>query len=73
MSTFSTGKAAAYLGVGVKTLQRWDREGRLKPERTSTGSVVVANRFYPSTQICSSCGCLTGPKGREELHIERWV
>jgi predicted site-specific integrase-resolvase len=34
---FSTGKAAAYLGVGVKTLQRWDREGRLKPERTSTG------------------------------------
>ena len=37
MSTFSTGKAAAYLGVGVKTLQRWDREGRLKPERTSTG------------------------------------
>jgi predicted site-specific integrase-resolvase len=34
---FPTGKAAAYLGVGVKTLQRWDREGRLKPERTSTG------------------------------------
>ena len=37
MNTFSTGKAAAYLGVGVKTLQRWDREGRLKPERTATG------------------------------------
>lgn len=38
MSTmFSTGKAAAYLGIGVKTLQRWDREGRLKPERTDTG------------------------------------
>jgi excisionase family DNA binding protein len=37
MSTFSTGKAAAYLGVGVKTLQRWDREGRLMPERTPTG------------------------------------
>lgn len=38
MSTlFSTGKAATYLGVAVKTLQRWDREGRLKPERTGTG------------------------------------
>jgi predicted site-specific integrase-resolvase len=37
MSTFSTGKAAAYLGVGVKTLQRWDREGRLKPDRMATG------------------------------------
>lgn len=38
MSTiFSTGKAAAYLGVNIKTLQRWDRDGRLKPERTSTG------------------------------------
>jgi len=37
MSTFSTGNAAAYLGVGVKTLQRWDREGRLVAERTPTG------------------------------------
>jgi putative resolvase len=37
MTTFSTGKAAAYLGVGVKTLQRWDREGRLPAERTPTG------------------------------------
>jgi excisionase family DNA binding protein len=30
-------QAAAYLGVGVKTLRRWDREGRLKLERTTTG------------------------------------
>jgi hypothetical protein len=37
MSTFSTGRAAAYLGVGVKTPQRRDREGRLKPERTPSG------------------------------------
>ncbi|SEP98052.1 DNA binding domain-containing protein, excisionase family, partial [Ectothiorhodospira magna] len=27
----STGKAAKRLGVSVKTLQRWDREGRLIP------------------------------------------
>jgi putative resolvase len=38
MSTmFTTGKAATYLGVSVKTLQRWDREGRLTSERTGTG------------------------------------
>jgi excisionase family DNA binding protein len=27
--TMSTGKAAKLLGVSVKTLQRWEREGRL--------------------------------------------
>jgi transposase len=37
------------------------------------GRIVLANRSYPSTQICWCCGCLTGPKGREELHIGRWV
>lgn len=36
------------------------------------GRVVLADRFYPSTQICSACGCLTGPKGREELDVEHW-
>jgi transposase len=37
------------------------------------GRIVMADRFYPSTQICSCCGCLTGPKGREGLSVERWV
>ena len=37
------------------------------------GRIVIANRFFPSTQVCCKCGCLTGPKGREALHIERWV
>lgn len=37
------------------------------------GRVVLADRFYPSTQICSCCGCLTGPKGRKEMHVERWI
>jgi putative transposase len=36
------------------------------------GRIVIADRFYPSTQACSKCGCLTGPRGREQLHIERW-
>ena len=37
------------------------------------GRVVVARRFLPSTQVCSCCGCLTGAKGREELHLECWI
>jgi len=38
MSTmFSTGKAAAYLGIGVKTLQPFGSGGPLKAERTDTG------------------------------------
>jgi putative resolvase len=48
VSTFSTGKAAAYPGVGVKTLQCWDRQGRLKPQRTPSG-----RRAYSKTMLDS--------------------
>jgi putative transposase len=37
------------------------------------GRVVIADRFFPSTQICSECGCLSGPKGREQLDVEQWI
>jgi putative transposase len=37
------------------------------------GRILLADRFYPSTQICSCCGGFSGPKGREEMHIERWI
>lgn len=47
----STGKAAAYLGVGVKTLQRWDREKRLCPDRTGTG-----RRLYDQAQLDAFIG-----------------
>ncbi|MFD8983950.1 RNA-guided endonuclease InsQ/TnpB family protein [Streptomyces sp. NPDC059564] len=30
-------------------------------------------RWFPSTQLCSQCGALTGPRGREQLHIRQWV
>jgi putative resolvase len=48
MNTFPTGKAAAYLGVGVKTLQRQNREGRLRPERTPS-----ARRAYSKGMLHS--------------------
>jgi putative transposase len=37
------------------------------------GRIVIAKRFFPSTQTCSCCGCLTGSKGREGLGRENWV
>ncbi|MGH6816833.1 MAG: IS607 family transposase [Hyphomicrobiaceae bacterium] len=46
MSTFlNTGRASAYLGYSVKTLQRWDREGVLVPtHRTKTGRRVYSKK-----------------------------
>jgi predicted site-specific integrase-resolvase len=34
---FPTSKAANYLGVSVKTLQGWNREGRLEARAHSNG------------------------------------
>ena len=43
----STGKAAKLLGVSVKTLQRWEREGRLVPVARTDSN----RRLYTETQI----------------------
>ena len=54
------GEAAKYLGVTVKTLQRWDREGVLKPEaRTSTN-----RRVYTKGQLSAYLGNKQVPKVR---------
>jgi putative transposase len=37
------------------------------------GRIVIADRFFPSTPICTYCGALTGNKGREKWHVERWI
>ncbi|WP_367280873.1 IS607 family transposase [uncultured Chloroflexus sp.] len=46
-STMSTGKAAKLLGVSVKTLQRWEREGRLIPVAQTDRN----RRLYTETQL----------------------
>lgn len=46
-STISTGKAAKLLGVAVKTLQRWEREGRLIPVARTDSN----RRLYTEAQI----------------------
>ena len=40
------GEAAEILGVSIATLRRWDKEGRLKPEKTSSG-----HRRYDITKL----------------------
>lgn len=45
--TLTSRDVARLLGVNIKTVQRWDREGRLKPAgRTATG-----RRYYTEAQI----------------------
>jgi excisionase family DNA binding protein len=47
MKTLTIGEAARVLGVTVKTLQRWDRKGRLVPvSRTCTN-----RRVYTLAQV----------------------
>ncbi|MFI9765680.1 RNA-guided endonuclease InsQ/TnpB family protein [Streptomyces sp. NPDC052415] len=31
------------------------------------------DRWFPSTQLCSHCGQLTGPKGRQQLSVRVWT
>ncbi len=35
--------------------------------------VVRVGRFFPSTQMCSSCSALAGPKGQRELGVRHWT
>jgi hypothetical protein len=62
----------------------WSRELPAEPSsvtviQSPTGkyyaSFVVAleDRFFPSTQLCSACGVLTGPKGLEGLSVRSWA
>jgi len=46
MNTINISKAALMLGVTVKTMQRWDRGGKLKPLRTETN-----RRAYTEEQL----------------------
>ena len=48
----STGKAAKLLGVTVKTLQRWEREGRLVPVARTDSNL----RLYTLSQIHTFIG-----------------
>lgn len=35
--------------------------------------LLYTDRFYPSTQLCSCCGAVAGPRGFEGLKIRKWT
>lgn len=45
-NTYTVSEAAELIGVSVKTLQRWDREGKLVASRTPSN-----RRFYTEKQL----------------------
>jgi predicted site-specific integrase-resolvase len=51
-NAMGAGKAAHLLGVSVKTLQRWEREGRLIPAARSDSN----RRLYTENQLCAFQG-----------------
>ncbi|WP_409474920.1 RNA-guided endonuclease InsQ/TnpB family protein [Streptomyces sp. HC307] len=53
------------LGMFARTLEA-------KCRRYGRGFVRV-DRWFPSTQLCSNCGALTGPKGITQLGIRKWT
>lgn len=59
----STGKAAIRLGVTVKTLQRWEREGRLIPAARSGTN----RRLYTEAQLLEFIGLSAGQEAPTRL------
>ncbi|WP_156037465.1 RNA-guided endonuclease InsQ/TnpB family protein [Glycomyces tenuis] len=47
---------------------------RLESKANRAGRTFVkVDRFFPSTQLCSACGALTGPKGLGGLRVREWA
>jgi putative transposase len=36
-------------------------------------TLVKVDRWYPSSQLCSSCGARTGPRGWSDLWVRAWT
>ena len=46
---------------------------KLKYKAEKQGKIIqVIDRYYASTQICSECESITGPKGFAELNVREW-
>jgi putative resolvase len=84
VSIYNASEFARQVGVSVKTLQRWDREGRLKPLRTPTNRRMytqehldqalelrsAGGRIVAYTRI--SAGEPDGALGEQRATIERY-
>jgi predicted site-specific integrase-resolvase len=77
---YSISHFAKHLGVSVKTLQRWDREGRLKAKRTISGrryyseddlAVALKLPSRPGTRRTVAYCRVSSPAQRPDLQKQR--
>ncbi|EFH84497.1 IS607 family transposase [Ktedonobacter racemifer] len=59
---YSVTQFAKQVGVSVKTLQRWDREGRLKAKRTLSG-----RRYYTEADLATALNLPQRPAARRTI------
>jgi len=59
---YSVAQFAKQVGVSVKTLQRWDREGRLKAKRTVSG-----RRYYDEADLATALNLPQRPAVRRTV------
>jgi putative resolvase len=59
---YSAAQFAKQVGVSVKTLQRWDREGRLKAKRTLSG-----RRYYNEADLATALNLPQRPAARRTI------
>ncbi|HYB00204.1 MAG TPA: IS607 family transposase [Ktedonobacteraceae bacterium] len=59
---YSAAQFAKQVGVSVKTLQRWDREGRLKAKRTVSG-----RRYYDEADLATALNLPQRPAARRTV------
>lgn len=59
---YSVAQFAKQVGVSVKTLQRWDREGRLKANRTVSG-----RRYYDEADLATALNLPQRPAARRTV------
>jgi predicted site-specific integrase-resolvase len=59
---YSVAQFAKQVGVSVKTLQRWDREGRLKAKRTLSG-----RRYYNEADLATALNLPKLPAARRTI------
>lgn len=59
---YSVTQFAHQVGVSVKTLQRWDREGRLKAKRTVSG-----RRYYDEADRATALNLPQQPAARRTV------
>lgn len=63
MSNYKPQEFAEMIGVSVKTLQRWDREGKLISQRTPTN-----RRYYTHKQYVDYMGIIQQNKGKTIIY-----